>query len=281
MESQLVFISDLQLILVPLSIVVMVLVSWYFMKWTRLAAAGPGGKKLKKLQQLLPPGPKPWPMFGSLFLMDPQEAAHLTFGRLAEKYGPLMLMWMGSSPTLLISNAAMAESFFKNHDQTFAHRPYMLAGKHLGFQFSNVVFSSYGPYYSRLRKIYTLELLSPKRVSLSQGLRQIEVRLLLQSVLKDSLDLQSCSAAGTSSNVSVINMSSKLQTMGIDNLVRMIFARPNSSKSTAASFELITSEERDELKAVVKRAVELAGMFYIGDFIPIFRFLDFQVPQQI
>jgi hypothetical protein len=132
-----------------------------------------------------------------------------------------------------------------------------------------------------LRKIYTLELLSPKRVSLSQGLRQIEVHLLLQSVLKDSLELQSCSAAGTSGNVSVINMSSKLQTMGIDNLVRMIFARPNSSKSTAASLELITSEERDELKAVVKRAVELAGMFYIGDFIPIFRFLDFQVLQQI
>jgi hypothetical protein len=62
MESQLVLISDLQLILVLLSIVVMVLVSWYFMKWTRLAAAGPGGKKLKKLQQLLPPGPKPWPI---------------------------------------------------------------------------------------------------------------------------------------------------------------------------------------------------------------------------
>lgn len=212
----------------------------------------------------LPPGPKPVPIFGNLMLMDDKEAAHRTFARLGEKYGPLMLMWMGSSPTVLISNAAMAEQVLKFNDQTFASRPYITAGKTLGFDFSSIVFCPFNAYYKRLRKIYTVELLSPKRIALSQDLRQIEVKHVMQSVLLDF------------NKGGPVNMTSKLQEMGIDNLVRMIFAKPNMG-----SVECLTPKEMDTLKGVVKEAVNLAGVIYVGDFIPLLDVVDFTVRAKI
>ena len=118
--------------------------------------------------------------------MDDKEAAHRTFARIGEQFGPLTLMWMGRNPTLLVSNAAMAEQVLKHNDQAFASRPHITAGKTLGFDFSSIVFAPFSPYYKRLRKVYTVELLSPKRVALSQELRQIEVEHVLGSVLRES-----------------------------------------------------------------------------------------------
>jgi hypothetical protein len=67
-------------------------------------------------------------------------------------------------------------------------------------------------------------------------------------------------------------MSSLLQEMGIDNLVRMIFAKPNMG-----STECLTPTEMETLKSVVKEAVSLAGVIYVGDFIPLLDLYDFTV----
>jgi hypothetical protein len=71
-----------------------------------------------------------------------------------------------------------------------------------------------------------------------QVLRQIEIQHVMGSVLADY------QAGGP------VNMTSKLQEMGIDNLVRMI---------------------------LVKEAVNLAGVIYAGDFIPLLDIYDFTV----
>lgn len=100
--------------------------------------------------------------------MDDNEAAHRTFARISEQNGPLTMIYMGNKPTLLVSTAAMAEQVLKHNDQAFASRPFITAGKTLGFDFKSIVFAPFGNYYRRLRRIYTVELLSPKRVALSQ-----------------------------------------------------------------------------------------------------------------
>ena len=124
-------------------------------------------KMRKKLN--LPPSPKGrMPIIGHLHMMDDNEAAHQTFARISGENGPLTMMYMGSKATLLVSTAAMAEQVLKHHDQAFASRPFLTAGKTLGFDFKSIVFAPFGNYYKRLRRIYTVELLSPKRVALSQ-----------------------------------------------------------------------------------------------------------------
>lgn len=91
-------------------------------------------------------------------------------------------------------------------------------------------------------------------------LRQIEIKHVMESVLAES------QAGGP------VNMTSKLQEMGIDNLVRMIFAKPHMGAS-----ECLTREEMVTLKGVVKEAVNLAGHIYVGDFIPLLDIYDFTV----
>lgn len=97
-----------------------------------------------------------------------------------------------------------------------------------------------------------------------QVLRQIEVKHVMGSVLADS------QAGGP------VNMTSKLQEMGIDNLVRMIFAKPHMGAT-----ECLTREEMSTLKGVVKEAVNLAGVIYAGDFIPLLDIYDFTVTFKI
>ena len=128
-------------------------------------------RMMKKKKLNLPPSPKGrMPIIGHLHLMDDNEAAHQTFARISGENGPLTMIYMGSKPALLVSTAAMAEQVLKHHDQAFASRPFLTAGKTLGFDFKSIVFAPFGDYYKRLRRIYTVELLSPKRVALSQVL---------------------------------------------------------------------------------------------------------------
>lgn len=216
-------------------------------------------KNASKKKLNLPPSPKGrMPIIGHLHMMDDNEAAHRTFARISEQNGQLTMIYMGSRPTVLVSTAAMAEQVLKHNDKAFASRPFLTAGKTLGFDFKSIVFAPFGNYYTRLRRIYTVELLSPKRVALSQVLRQIEVKHVMQSVLADY------QAGGP------VNMTSKLQEMGIDNLVRMIFAKPHMGAT-----ECLTREEMAVLKGVVKEAVNLAGVIYAGDFIPLLDIYDF------
>ena len=91
-------------------------------------------------------------------------------------------------------------------------------------------------------------------------LRQIEIKHVMESVLAEA------QAGGP------INMTGKLQEMGIDNLVRMIFAKPHMGAT-----ECLTPEEMFTLKNVVKEAVNLAGVIYAGDFIPLLDIYDFTV----
>lgn len=215
--------------------------------------------KVLKRKLNLPPSPKGrMPIIGHLHLMDDNEAAHRTFARISDQNGPLTMVYMGSRPTLLVSTAAMAEQLLKHNDQAFASRPFLTAGKTLGMDFKSIVFAPFGDYYKHLRKVYTVELLSPKRVALSQVLRQIEVKHVMGSVLAGH------QAGGP------VNMTSMLQEMGIDNLVRMIFAKPHMGDT-----ECLTREEMSTLKGVVKEAVNLAGVIYAGDFIPLLDIYDF------
>jgi hypothetical protein len=138
------------------------------------------GMGRERRRRNLPPSPKGrMPVIGHLHLMDDTEAAHRTFARLGEENGALTMIYMGSKPTVLVSTAAMAEQVLKHHDQAFASRPFMTAGKTLGFDFKSIVFAPFGSYYKRLRRIYTVELLSPKRVALSQVASTFTISVIL------------------------------------------------------------------------------------------------------
>ena len=93
-------------------------------------------------QTKFPPGPKPWPIIGSLNLIGshPPQSLH----NLAQKYGPIMQLKFGSFPVVVASSSEMAKQFLKTHDHVFASRPYSAAGKYTAYNYQNITWAPSG-----------------------------------------------------------------------------------------------------------------------------------------
>ncbi|KAH6763850.1 hypothetical protein C2S51_015099 [Perilla frutescens var. frutescens] len=110
----------------------------------------------------LPPGPKPWPIIGNLNLLG--SIPHQSLHRLSQKYGEIMLLKFGKFPVVIASSPEMAKQFLKEHDAIFASRPAHATGKHISYNYSDVSFAPYGPYWREARKIFMSEILSTKKL---------------------------------------------------------------------------------------------------------------------
>ncbi|KAF7838261.1 cytochrome P450 71A1-like [Senna tora] len=120
----------------------------------------------------LPPSPPKLPFIGNLHQLG--TLPHRTFRNLSLKYGPLMLLHLGQTPTLIISSAQIAKEIVKSHDVVFSNRPHTTAARILLYGCRDVGFAAYGEEWRQKRKICVLELLSLKRVRSFQFIREEE-----------------------------------------------------------------------------------------------------------
>ncbi|CAA6654618.1 unnamed protein product [Spirodela intermedia] len=86
-------------------------------------------------------------------LLQLGKIPHRSLLRLAKKYGPLMYLKLGSVPTLVVSDADMAEEIYRLHDSVFCSRPTSAVGKRLSYGGHGVAFASYGEGWRQLPKI--------------------------------------------------------------------------------------------------------------------------------
>lgn len=200
----------------------------------------------------LPPGPKGYPLFGSLNLLG--EYPHRDLQKLAKKYGPIMHMRLGLIPTIVVSSPEAAELFLKTHDLVFATRPPHEASKHISWEQRNLSFSPYGSYWRDIRKMCTLELLSSLKINSFRAMRKEEVGLLIEFIKKAACD---CVA---------VDLSAKITSLNADMSCRMVFGKKYSD------------EEFDErgFKAIIQEGMHLAATPNLGDFIPFIAPLDLQ-----
>ncbi|KAL6215430.1 hypothetical protein ACLB2K_014860 [Fragaria x ananassa] len=130
---------------------------------------------LQKLNKRLPPSPfLSFPIIGHLYLI--KKPLHRTLAKLANKYGPILFFKFGSRPVVIVSSPSAAEECFTRNDITFANRPGLLAGKHLGYNYTTLVWASYGSHWRNLRRIASLELLLSHRLQMFHGIGADEVR---------------------------------------------------------------------------------------------------------
>lgn len=128
-------------------------------------------------QGSIPPGPRPWPVIGNLNLIG--RLPHQSLHKLSQTHGPVMQLKFGSARVVVTNSPDMAKEFLKTHDSTFASRPQLAAGKYTLYNFSDVTWASYGPYWRQGRKVFQSHLFNSNRLDSYEYIRVDERRNFL------------------------------------------------------------------------------------------------------
>ncbi|KAG6601549.1 Cytochrome P450 71B36, partial [Cucurbita argyrosperma subsp. sororia] len=203
-------------------------------------------KQAKPNNRLLPPTPPKLPLLGHLHLLGSHP--HRSFTKLSKKYGPVMLLQLGSVPTIVISSAAAAKELFKFHDLASCSRPRLTGSGRFSYNFLDLNLSPYGERWRELRKICMLHLFTARRVQSFREIREEEVGRLLNSISQSS------------SSSSPIDLSEKSYSLTANITTRVAFGSIFSGAKL----------DDEHFQHVIRRAVAAIGSFSMADFIPTF-----------
>ncbi|KAJ6908040.1 cytochrome P450 71AU50-like [Populus alba x Populus x berolinensis] len=200
----------------------------------------------------LPPGPRGFPIFGSLHLLGkfPHRALH----QLAQRYGPIMHLRLGQVPAIVVSSPEAAELFLKTHDLVFSGRPPRESARYISYGQKGMAFAQYGSYWRSMRKMCTVELLSSLKVASFKAMRMEEVDLLIKYIQEASQERVA------------VDLSAKVSSLSADMSCRMVFGKK------------YLDDDLDErgFKSVMQEVMHLSGAPHLGDYIPQIAALDLQ-----
>ncbi|XP_052294336.1 6,7,8-trihydroxycoumarin synthase-like isoform X2 [Citrus sinensis] len=147
----------------------------------------------------LPPGPRGLPFIGNLHQLNVSKP-HVLFWELSKKYGPLMSLRLGFSPSLVVSSVKMAKEILKTHGLQFCSRPASVAQQKLSYNGLDLAFSPYYEYWREIRKICVIHLFNSNRAKKFRPIREDEVSRMMEKISKSV-------AASNPVNVSEVMMS--------------------------------------------------------------------------
>ncbi|KAL3696994.1 hypothetical protein R1sor_011070 [Riccia sorocarpa] len=204
-----------------------------------------------KLSKRSLPGPQGWPVLGCIPLMGKLPYKSLT--EMAKKYGPLMLIRLGSADFVVASSANVAEAFLKQNDKVWSSRHENAAGNILFYGCQDISQAPYGDRWRYARKIFVLELFTAKRLSNFREIRK-------QEIMRGVNDAIERCCTGTKA----VRMDVIVGKISTNNVTRMMM---NDSEGTLSD-EASAIKASDQFQQAIKEFAALLGSFYLGDFIP-------------
>ncbi|KAL2529605.1 Cytochrome [Forsythia ovata] len=212
---------------------------------------------LRKLQNYPPSLLLSLPVIGHLYIF--KKPLHRTLAKISNKYGPILFLQFGSRPVLLVSSPSAAEECLTKNDIIFANRPKLLAGKHLGYNYTTLTWASYGDHWRNLRRIASLEILSTQRIQMFSDIRRSEVHLLVKRLIR-----------GTGGGeYQTVDMKSAFFEMLLNLMMGMIAGKRYYDDHDQSG----NLEETRKFKEMVTETFQLSGATNIGDFIPLLRWI--------
>ncbi|KAH9794621.1 cytochrome P450 71A18 [Citrus sinensis] len=207
----------------------------------------------------LPPSPPRLPIIGNLHQIV-QNVPHRSLKALSDRYGPIILVYFGNSPSLVVSSAEVASEMMKTHDIAFSNRPRSIATKILLYDGKDLGFAEYGEYWRQLWKICVLELLSNKRVKSAQHIRVEEVSCLINKIRRSCIN---------GHGGSTINLSEMILAVSNNIATRCIFGRK------VEDLEEENGSGESKFGELTKKNMILLARTCVGDLYPSLKWIDF------
>ncbi|KAG0587474.1 hypothetical protein KC19_2G166900 [Ceratodon purpureus] len=139
----------------------------------------------------LPPGPRGIPVLGYLPFLT--EMPHKHMAELAQKYGPLVHFRLGATPAIIVASPAMMREVLGAQDQIFSARPpALLSSKYFAYtpdelgRSHGCTAAQLGPYFRNVRRLYSTEMVSPKRLNFFKASRAEEMQIMVSTIWEAS-----------------------------------------------------------------------------------------------
>ncbi|GAB4852267.1 hypothetical protein Ancab_016459 [Ancistrocladus abbreviatus] len=172
-----------------------------------------------KTNKNLPPSPPTLPILGHLHYL--KEPIHRLLKTLSDRYGPVLYLRFGQQPVLVISSPSASQQCLTQNDIIFANRPRFMAGEHLGYNFSVMLWAPYGSHWRDVRRICTFEAFSSHRIQQTCHVREGEVRFMIRKLCESTRKVNLNALVNELTNNLVMRMVNGKQWDGAKELFRL------------------------------------------------------------
>lgn len=137
----------------------------------------------KNKKRMAPMVPGAWPFIGHLPVFANGKPTHVTFGKMADVYGPVFMTKLGSVNVMMINSQDVVKEIFTVHDELL-NRPLITASKLLGYNELLLLFTPHRAYWREVRKIAVSECFSTSVVDVLKHSRAGEVDLAFREIYR-------------------------------------------------------------------------------------------------
>ncbi|KAF3442608.1 hypothetical protein FNV43_RR16524 [Rhamnella rubrinervis] len=205
-----------------------------------------------KTKLRLPPSPLALPIIGHLHLLAPLP--HQALHKLANRYGPLIHLSLGSNPCVVASSPEVAKEFLKTHEPSFSNRTKGIAVDYLTYGSADFSFAPLGPYWKFMKKLCMSELLGGRTLDQLRPVRRDEIKRFLQLMLKKADASEAVHVGGELTRVT-------------NNVISRMCMSQRCSED---------ENDADQVRKLVKDTAELTGRFNLSDYIWFCKNMDLQ-----
>ena len=207
---------------------------------------------ISKRSASLPPGPLSIPIFGN-WLQVGNDLNHQLLASMAQKYGPVFLLKLGSKNLTVVSDPELASQVLHTQGVEFGSRPRNVVFDIFSGNGQDMVFTVYGDHWRKMRRIMTLPFFTNKVVHQYSEMWEEEMDLVVD-------DLRNKESVKTEGLV----IRKRLQLMLYNIMYRMMFDAKFESQEDPLFIQATRfNSERSRLAQSFD--------YNYGDFIPLLR----------
>ncbi|KAG6551142.1 hypothetical protein Mapa_007377 [Marchantia paleacea] len=204
----------------------------------------------------LPPGPKPWPLVGSLLQIRGHGASFLkATQKLESKYGKTLTFWVGQRPVIVINDPQLAHEALIKQGATFSTRCMLSSVGEMTRGFCTVNTTPHGPFLNTIRRNLIMNVLTPKALN--------NLKVPREATLADVIGhiRQSIAENGGSTRV---NVSTLVRLALFKYALYMCFGMQVEEKVMM------------QIDKIMHARVRSTFSVYVGDYIPVWRLVEWK-----